>query len=289
MKVSPLWLALWLALPVPYAYAADAGIVSIVEGPCRVLRDTTWYKLVPGARFLQGDILVATGPGQVQVELFAGGAFNLGAPGTLFAAAVPIAADKLTGLVELSLPEGWLKLAANAPPAGFQVQMDSISLNATEAVVVMHAAPKGMELFVESGAAKLTDAETGKGKSAAVTDLKTGDYAARSAERPLNIERRAPATFVTAIPRYLIDALPALAAKYKAAKVQLVPQQEVTYAEAEPWLSGPYRKLFLKRFQSRLKDREFRAGVEAHIARYPEWDRVLHPEKYRPKVPVEAK
>ncbi len=56
-----------------------------------------------------------------------------------------------------------------------------------------------------------------------------------------------------------------------------------------PGLPGPYRKLFLKRFQPRLKDREFRAAVEAHIARYPEWDRVLHPEKYLPKVPAEAK
>jgi hypothetical protein len=108
-------------------------------------------------------------------------------------------------------------------------------------------------------------------------------------DRPLRFERRAPAAFVTAVPRHQIDALPALAAKYKSAKVQLVPGLEITYAEAEPWLSGPYRKLFVKRFQPRLKDPEFRAAVETRITRYPEWDRILHPEKYMPKVPAEAK
>jgi hypothetical protein len=289
VKVAQLCLALCLALPVSCAYAADVGIFTIVEGTARVLRDTTWYKLVPGARFREGDILVATVSGQIQVELFAGGAFNLGAPGTLFVAAVPMAGDKLTGLVDMSLEGGWLKLAANAAPAGVRMKLDPVSFSATEAVVVMHATRGAMELYVESGAARLTDSETGKSKSPAATDLKAGDFASQSSERPRTLERRAPPAFVAAIPRHLTDALPALAAKYKAVKVQLVPEQEVTYAEAEPWLSGPYRKLFLKRFQSRLKDREFRAGVEARIARYPEWDRILHPEKYLPKVPVETK
>lgn len=289
MKFSPFWLVLLLALPVPCAYAADAGIVSIVDGPCRLLRDTTWYKLVPGARLREGDILVAAGTGQIQVELATGGAFNLGAPGTLFAVAVPMSGDKLTGPVELSLTEGWLKLSANAPPAGFRVQVDPTSIEAIEAVVVMHAAPGAMELFVESGIAKIGEVGTPKGKTSVGTELKGGDYAAQSTDRPLRLERRAPAAFVTAVPRQMIDALPALAAKYKSAKVQLVPGLEITYAEAEPWLTGPYRKLFLKRFQPRLKDREFRAGVEARMAHYPEWDRILHPEKYQPKAPAEAK
>ena len=289
MKIPFLSLAFFLALPVSYGHAADAGTFTIVEGTARVLRDTTWYKLVPGARFREGDILVATGSGQIQVELVAGGAFNLGAPGTLFVASVPMAGDKLTGLVDMSLESGWLKLAVNAPPAGVRVKLDQSFVSATEAVVVMHATRGAMELYVESGVARLTDAESSRNKSPAVTDLKAGDFASQSSERPLTLERRAPTAFVAAIPRHLTDALPALAPKYKASKVQLVPEQEVTYAEAEPWLAGPYRKLFLKRFQSRLKDREFRAGVEARIARYPEWDRILHPEKYLPKVPVEAK
>ncbi|MEO8345207.1 MAG: hypothetical protein ABI607_05875 [Betaproteobacteria bacterium] len=289
MKLPALCVVLSLALPVPGAQAAEVGVFSLVEGPARVLRDTTWYKLVPGTRFRDGDIVVSKGPGQVQVELTAGGRFNLGTPATLFAAAVPVVGDKLTGPVDIMLPNGWLKLAASAPPLGFRVQFDAATLVAAEAIVVMHAQSSAADLFVESGSARLTEAGTGGGKAPVATDLKAGEFAAQASGRPLRLERRAPAAFVAAIPRHLIDALPILEAKYKTAKVQLVAEQEVTYAEAEPWLMGPYRKLFMKRFQPRLRDREFRAAVEVNIARYPEWDRILHPEKYLPKVPVEAK
>jgi hypothetical protein len=290
MKVAHLCLAFCLMLPVAPACAADAadaGIVSIVEGSARVLRDTTWYKLVPGARFREGDIVVAKGAGQVQVELITGGSFNLAAPGTLFAAAVPVVADKIAGTVEIALPEGWLKLAVNAPAATFRVQLSAATVTASEAIVVMHAQPGALEFFVESGAARFT--ETAAGKADAISEMKAGEYAAQSADRPLRFERRAPVAFVSAIPRHLIDPLPVLAPRFKAAKVQLVAEQDITFAEAEPWLAGPYRKTFLKRFQPRLKDREFRAAVEANIARYPEWDRVLHPEKRAPRVPVQAK
>jgi hypothetical protein len=292
VKFPLLCLVPLLALPVFFtevARAADAGIVTIVEGRARVLRDTTWYKLVPGARFREGDILVATGTGQVQVELFAGGTFNLGAPGSIFAATLPIVGDKLVGVAEVALPDGWLKLVATAPASGVRVQFSATTLTATEAIVVMHAQPASTELFVESGTAKIAEAAAGGGKSPVLTEVKAGEFAAQSGDRPVRAERRAPAAFVTAIPRQQIDPLPALAARFKAAKVQLVADQEVTYAEAEPWLAGPYRKMFLKRFEPRLKDRDFRAAVDAHIAHYPEWDRILHPEKYMPKVPAEAK
>jgi hypothetical protein len=146
-----------------------------------------------------------------------------------------------------------------------------------------------MELFVESGSARVTDIRQAAGKSPAASDLKAGEYAAQSAERPLRFEQRAPPAFVATIPRYLLDPLPALAAKYKTVKLQLAADGQLTYAEAEPWLAGPHRKVFLKRFQPRLKDHEFRAGVEAHIARYPEWDRLLHPENYAPKASDKAK
>jgi hypothetical protein len=290
MNVTHLCLLVGLALPIAFARAADApdaGVVSLVEGSARVLRDTTWYKLAPGARFREGDIVVAKAASQVQVELPSAGSFNLTGPGTLFAAAVPVVGDKISGVTVLALPEGWLKLVANAPGAGFRAQLDVASVDASDAIIVVHAQPEAVELFVESGAARVSDATAGK--SAAANEMKAGEYAAQSADRPLRFERRAPGAFVATIPRHLIDPLPALAGRYKSAKVQLAAEQEITYAEAEPWLAGPYRKVFLKRFAPRLKDREFRAGVEAHITRYPEWDRMLHPEKYAPKTPVQAK
>ena len=66
----------------------------------------------------------------------------------------------------------------------------------------------------------------------------------------------------------------------------LVADHEITYAEAEPWLAGRDRAVFEKRFASRLRDPAFRSAVLPNVARYPSWDRQLHPEKYAPKTEI---
>ena len=43
------------------------------------------------------------------------------------------------------------------------------------------------------------------------------------------------------------------------------------------------RATFERRFVARLRDPAFRRAAEPDSARYPSWDRILHPEKYRPK------
>jgi hypothetical protein len=59
--------------------------------------------------------------------------------------------------------------------------------------------------------------------------------------------------------------------------VQLVADRPINYVEAEPWLAGPYRRVFLKRFQPRLGDPEFRGLVVAKLQAYPEWQAALGP------------
>jgi hypothetical protein len=287
MKTTSLCLVLWLCLTAAPGFAADGGIFTIVEGSSRVLRDTKWYKLVAGARFQEGDIIDAADKAQVQIELTKSGTLNLVGPATLFAAAMPMRNDQLTGALEFALPRGWLKLAAKNADAGVRVRSPVAVLNLQDSVVVMHIEPNSMEMFVESGAVKITESGAG-GRDGATHDAKSGEYWARSADRPLSTERRAPSPFVAAMPHHLIDPLPSIAVRYKDVRVQLVPDRDITYAEAAPWLNGPYRKSFLKRFGPKLQDREFRGAVEANIAHYPEWDRVLHPEKYLPKSPAPA-
>ena len=51
--------------------------------------------------------------------------------------------------------------------------------------------------------------------------------------------------------------------------------------DAEPAL----RPQFVPRWRTLAKAPEFRAGLVAGIAAHPEWDRLLFPEKYRPKPP----
>jgi hypothetical protein len=279
MTIARLCLGLWLAWTALPGYAADAGIVTIVEGSARVLRGTVWYRLAPGAPVQDGDVIDAGDRAQVQIELTAGVTLHLVGPANLYAAALPWRNDKLDGPMEFALDRGWVKLAATAPAAVTRVRTPSALITVSEATIVTRHDGKMFELFIETGNAKVSES-TRTGREGAAHDAKAGEYWSRDGDRPFATERRAPAKFVAAMPRHLTDRLASLAARFKGQRTTLTVDREITLAEADPWLSGPYRRSFSRRLGGRLADPTFRKAVEANIAAYPEFDRVLHPERY---------
>jgi hypothetical protein len=148
-----------------------------------------------------------------------------------------------------------------------------------DAIVVASVEPNSIRLFVEGGSVRVSQPAT-RGKETAARDARAGEFWSRTGERPIVVEPRPPAPFVAAMPRAMRDALPLLASRYATASPPPPPGAEVTFDEAEPWLVGPYRRTFVRRLTPRLADPAFRGAVEARIAAYPEWDRVLHPQKY---------
>jgi hypothetical protein len=281
MRIVCLSLAVSLALAAAPAVAADASIVTIADGSARVLRGTVWYKLVAGAPFQEGDVIEAGERTTVQVELATGGTLNLVGPGSLYGAVVPQGGGK--DPIEFGLDRGWLKFAAAAPGAGARLRTPSAVVSVSEAIFVAHQEGRLFELFVETGSAKLSEAGR-TGRDGPSHDAKAGEYWSRDGDKPFTSERRAPVKFVASMPRHLIEKLASLAAKFKGKKPPLAVDREITLAEADPWLTGPYRRAFARRLGGRLADPTFRKAVEANIAAYPDFDRVLHPEKY----PVDA-
>jgi hypothetical protein len=160
-----------------------------------------------------------------------------------------------------------------------RIRTSSAMVSVADATVVTHQDGKLFEMFVESGSARIADTSRA-GREGAVHDAKSGEYWSREADKPFVTERRAPAKFVAAMPRHLIDRLASLAAKFKGKRTSLSVDREITLPEADPWLAGPYRRTFARRLNGRLADPTFRKAVEANIAAYPEFDRILHPEKY---------
>jgi hypothetical protein len=273
-------LLVWLILvSAQGAHAGEFGIATLVEGDPLVLRGVTWFKLVPGAKMEGGDVIDAGARAQVQVEFAAGGAANLVGAGSLY---LPPTAGPQT----LSLRRGWLKVAAKSSEV--RVRTTTAEITTTDAVLVLRTVGAPLELFVESGTARFTEFLP-NGAVATARDVRRGEFWSKVADEPFAVQARAPKPFVDAMPRHFVDALPRLAGKLKAAPV-LAADHDVTYAEAEPWLVGRDGAVFEKRFASRLRDPAFRKAVEPHVARYPTWDRMLHPEKYaaRPKKPVSA-
>jgi len=263
------------------------GVVTILDGNARVLRGVSWYKLSEGARVQDGDVIDAADHAQVQVELSAGPIVNFVGPAELFAAAAGSREGKQVVPAELYVARGWLKLAVKAGGEGLRQRAPAGALVTTDGVAVMHAEPETLETFVEQGSVRLIEPSRGAGEGVA-HELKGGDFAIRASDRPFASTGAAPQTFVAAMPRQFRDPLPGRAQLYQVAHVQLVADRAITFAEAEPWLAGPYRRVFLKRLQPRLADPEFRGAVMAKAQAYPEWHGALTPAENPPADKVET-
>ena len=257
-------------------YGADVGVVTVLDGNVRVLRAVSWYKLVEGARVQDSDVIDVADRAQVQVELVAGPIVNIAGPAEALVVGAGTREGKQPGPAEIYLTHGWVKLAAKAPGVALRVRSPAGTIVAGDAIAVMHAEAEAVETFVESGSAKLI--EPGKaGADGTAHDVKGGDFAIRASDRPFGTAGAAPQKFVAAMPRHFRDPLPARAAQYQVARVQLVADRPINYVEAEPWLASPYRRAFVKRFQPRLADPEFRGPVMAKLQAYPEWQAALGP------------
>lgn len=275
MNVRLAWLPLSLTFLLVAAHAAaDVGTITLVEGSARLLRGTTWFKPVAGTRVEDGDIIDVADRAQAQVE-FAGTVANLAGPGALYF----VPATSRSAPLALTLASGWLKVAA--VPPGLRLRTGSADVAVTGGVMVARIAGPAFDIFIEAGSGKLFET-TAAGADGAARDLKRGEYWTRTASGSFTMAPRPPAGFVDGMPRHFADPLPVLAAKNRS-KPELVVDHEITYAEAEPWLAGRDRAMFERRFASRLRDPAFRRAVEPNLARYPSWDRQLHPEKYAPK------
>ena len=256
-------------------YGADAGIVTVVDGSARLLRGATWYKVVEGVRVQDGDVIEGSDRAQAQIELTSGNNANIVGPASLYV--ISAAAREGKQPADLYMPQGWVKLAAKSPAPPLKLRSPLGTVDTGNAVAVVRVAANSFEVFVESGSARVS--ETGRtGADAAPREVRGGDFAGRTAERPLAVGGGAPQPFVIAMPRHFMDTLPSRADKYRAARVELAVERPITFAEAEPWLNGPYRRVFVKRLQPRLSDPAFRAAVMANAQAYPEWGGVLNPQ-----------
>ncbi|HVO89163.1 MAG TPA: hypothetical protein VMV45_11520, partial [Casimicrobiaceae bacterium] len=266
MKPVHLLVPLWFAFSA--AHATEIGIVTLADTGARFLRGVTWYKLAPGIRLEEGDIVEA--PDKVQLQIEAPDAtLGLIGPGSFYAVPPSVKGSPATPLLDAQ--GGWIKTATRAK-RNLRIATPAAVFTQTEAVTVLHAEPAATALFVESGTARVTEID-GNGKEAASRDLRSGEFWSRAAAgRPAVAANRPASGFVSAMPRIFRDALPTLAARYKDRRVAPVPDRELTYGEARPWLLGPYRRDFLKRFQPRLSDNAFRAEVDAHASDHIEWD-----------------
>src|SRR5262249_26696075 len=146
---------------------------------------------------------------------------------------------------------------------------------------VVRASASALEIFVESGTARVN--EPGRGGDSGALEARSGDFVGRSADRPFTVAGVAPQAFVGALPRYFMSSLPSRAESFRTTRVELAVDRPISYPEAEPWLTSPYRGSFIKRLQPRLADPAFRTAATARGQAYPEWSAALAPTAAAPE------
>ena len=261
--------------------AQEIGTFTLVEGSPRIIRGTAVLRGSEGVRFQAGDIIECSAPGFVQAE-FAGGAVVALGPSTRVW--IRSASAKASARTELVLMSGWLKGENPASVGAYSYVSTLLSATTRSGSMILHAATGTAELFVEAGSASVGQAaEHGQ-------PAKAGQFFTRRATKNVAVTTRPDAAFLESMPRPFRDTLPARLSHFAGKRaVEPTRDHDVTYSEVEPWLKiGTGRRAFEERFQPRLRDAEFRRAVEPHLAEYPEWDRVLHPEKYQQNSPAPA-
>lgn len=266
------------------------GTLTILDGDAQLVRDAATWRVAEGVRLAAGDIVqTAASARLVRLELSAGQAIDLG-PATRVQLAPQLRGDRARRAPVLYLLAGWVKLTqpAAAHDKGVLIAAQAFDVTAVARDVVVAVHGDAVWLFAESGA--VTMAPRHDGKALAPLTLKAGEFLERAAvaKGKAVVSARPTATFLQQVPRAFRDTLPLRAALFKngaAAPKKLAP---IAYADVQPWLAAEpdLRRGFVTRWRGAARDAGFRRALADNLAAHPEWDRVLNPEKYRPKQPA---
>lgn len=265
-----------LVLLLPWPMAAQEITATLQEGTVWVIRGTTIMPCAEGMRLHQGDILESGTPGFAQLE-FSGG--TIAAVGPASRVFLFRAGGSGANLVLLS---GWLKGETSAKGGPFRYDTSILGATTKDGVFVLHASPTEAEIFVESGSGNVGElsAQSSAGYS---MSAKSGQFVSRKTGKNASAVGRPNPAFLESMPAAFRDTLPSRLSRFQGKKPPVPrPDHEVSYAEIQPWLTTrqAWRAGFVERFKPRLKDPGFRQAIDDHMSDHPEWDVVLHPEKY---------
>jgi hypothetical protein len=259
----------FLAFPLVAVAADPISTVTLLEGEAAVVRGATRYALVEGVRTQSGDIIEVADRGLTQVEFADGAALAMGAKTRL------LIVSTLSGKpahAEYYVIRGALKLTGVKQDARFRFSAPIFTVRPAEGDVVLVVGAGEGSVFVESGETRVT-----VGPSTVL--LRGGDFYTRKDGRTGAVAPRPSKAFVASLPKLFFDPLPRRMARYENRLVEPRRVAEVSYAAVEAWLKAPpaIRLPLVSRFEPRVSDPAFRAGLVKNLKYHPEWDPILNP------------
>ena len=269
------------------ASAAPTGVVTILAGRAIVIRALSQFDAAEGMRLMPDDLLRTDKDTFLRVEYEDRTSLELG-PETRLQLNHP-AARKKSNRPALYLLEGWLKVSPVNTNTSGKAALASVGMDIVDmsGVMVIHADSRTRSLFAEDGTARCLD-RSAHGSSPVA--LKQGEFVIAIEDQPLKLQPRPSADFTAALPSQYRDTLPS---RYDRFKDRAVPPKNIeafTYTEVEPWIDAEpsVRRQFVGLWRRKADNAAFRASLDHELMRHPEWDPVLHPEKYQPNPPPHA-
>jgi len=272
-RLLPLLLALLLPLQV-----RAAALVTIVDGEATAIDGSRALVVAEGLK-LGNDTIVRTTAATtlVRLEWPDGTVADLG-PDTQ-AMVNPGGLARGGSAPALYLLRGWAKLASLGSAGHPGLVAPRVDVQAFKGALVVMAGADETWVFAEAGGAPLLERDLRPASSLA---LKNGEVYVRMAAAKGRVAPRPTPAQMQRVPRGFRDALPLRTAAFKDKAVTAKPAAAPTYADLRDWLAGEtaLRRPFPRRFAALARDGAFRAGLVEHLARHPEWEPLLFPERF---------
>jgi hypothetical protein len=256
------------------------GIVTILQGRATVIRALSQFDAAEGMRLLADDLVRTDKDTFLRIEYEDQSSIELGSQTQL---QVNHPAARKKSRPALYVLEGWVKLGAGKADSGSKPAFGSVAMDVVDltGVMVMRGDSASRELFAEQGTARWVDRDP---HGAEPVTLKQGEFLVAAQDRPPRTQPRPSADFTGALPRPFRDTLPFRYNLFKDRSVAPKDPVPFTYAEVEPWLNAEpsIRRQFVVMWRRKADNPTFRASLDRDLQKHPEWDPVLHPEKYEP-------
>jgi hypothetical protein len=277
-------IAMALLASAPANAAKPSALVTILEGRATVIRGLSQFDAAEGMRLLSDDLLRTDKDTFLRVEYEDRAVIELG-PETQLQLNHP-AARKKSNHPALYLLEGWLKVDSGPTAGAAKAAFASVGIDVVDiaGVVVMRGGSAAQQLFAEQGSARWVDRNP---HGAGSLSLKQGDFVVAGPDKPAKLNPRPTADFTAALPPPYRDTLPYRYEKFRDHPVLPKGPVPFSYADVEPWLNAEatVRRQFVMLWRRKADDPAFRASLDHDLQKHPEWDPLLHPEKYEPSPP----
>ena len=267
------------------------GLVTILEGKATVIHGLSQFDAAEGVRLFPGDLIHTEPKSLLRVEYTDECSLEAG-PDTQLQLFHP-AEKKRGNRPSLYMLQGWLKLGCK-PGTEASFTLKDLDVVGISQVVVIRAIGSSRAIFAEQGTARVIrhrapeserrrpgESDRRPTDTASVT-LNAGDFLVVQPDEAPEIRPRPAADFMEVLPRAYRDTLPSRYSTLITRAVEPQNPRTFAYTDVEPWLNAEVaiRRQFVGLWIRKVNDPAFRGPLDRDLALHPEWDRILHPEKY---------